>query len=98
MFSKRTLEGELLIDHRAGDGTIAVPAGRRFEAPTITCSHCQAIVIVNPDRQRPRAYCRECDRYICDKCEAVRASPGYVHQSFSEFADLYLNRASKGLL
>ena len=94
MFSKRSLEGELIIDHRAGDGVPGLP--RLFEAPTITCSHCQAVVIVNPDRQRPRAFCSQCDRYICDSCEAQRKLPAYTHRSFAQFADDYLNAATLG--
>lgn len=85
MTSKRRHEGYLLIDNRNNEGvpdellmTMPVPlpkgAGRGvFEAPTITCSHCQAIVIMNPLRNRERAYCPKCDHYICDKCGVIRA-------------------------
>ena len=74
MKTKRNKEGYLLIDHRASpgmSGTVGGPVvgeNALFEAATITCSHCRAIVIVNPDRTRPRAYCRSCDHYICDVC------------------------------
>jgi hypothetical protein len=47
--SKRAHEGYLMRDHRAGGGAL-------FEAPVITCSHCQRGVIVNPGRTRERAY------------------------------------------
>lgn len=103
VFSKRSLEGCLLIDHRAGDGTTTtikdtVPVGRgtMFESPTITCAHCQRIVVLNPDRSRSRGYCPNCDGYVCDECEAVRVSTGEC-RSFERFADDYLNRAAKGL-
>lgn len=88
MFSKRELEGYVMIDHRMGDGitleqaaqagkdTIAVPAGKLFESATTTCSHCSKLVVLNPDRSRPRGYCPKCDRYICDFCETNRAMTG----------------------
>lgn len=80
-FSKKSLEGEILIDHRASPGLDAemalemgvdpavVAKGQLFEAPTITCAHCQAMVIVNPNRSRERAWCSKCDKYICDECQ-----------------------------
>jgi len=62
-------EGYLLIDNRgAGQGYLEMGA--------YTCSHCQAIVVLNPLRQRERAYCPGCDHYICDTCEAVRQVQG----------------------
>lgn len=60
IFSKRSQEGFLLIDDRASGGPLR-------ETPTVTCSHCQVIVILNPQRTRPRGYCRKCDHYVCDK-------------------------------
>lgn len=76
MNSKRSHEGYLLIDHRSSPGIRNDPTcpenipicgeGQMFEAPTITCSHCQTIVIVNMDRTRPRNYCSKCDHYVCD--------------------------------
>ena len=77
MSSLRRHEGYLLIDHRVSPGVPAGPdpalvgAGRLFESATITCSHCQAVVILNPDRSRPRHYCAKCDHYVCDKPECV---------------------------
>lgn len=62
MFSKRSLEGYLLIDHRC-------PGGGVFESATVTCCHCSTIVVLNPDRLRPRNHCRKCDAYVCDKPE-----------------------------
>lgn len=55
-----------------------LPVGRNkvFEAATNTCSHCQRIVIRNPARERPRAYCPKCDHFICDWCEAERVRTG----------------------
>lgn len=71
-------EGYLLIDHRNSPGvspecvrasglpTVAVGAGQALESATISCAHCNTIVILNPDRTRPRGYCRKCDAYVCD--------------------------------
>lgn len=86
MKSKRRHEGYLRLDNRAGPGitedlaySAGLPpfAGRGlFEAPTYTCSHCQTVVVLNPLRNRERAYCSGCDHYICDGCGAVRAKTG----------------------
>lgn len=66
MRSKRSQEGYLLIDHRASPGTTLVPEGAAYESATITCSHCQTVVVLNPLRTRERGYCRRCDHYVCD--------------------------------
>ena len=106
MRTKRSLEGELTIDHRnspgvtpeqAIAGAIPVRGGTMFQSPTITCGHCQRIVVLNPDRSRSRGYCRGCDRFICDECELVRVQTGLCND-FERFADNYLNRAAKGLI
>ena len=59
MFSKRSLEGYLMIDNRASGGAL-------LEQATATCSHCHTQVIMNPQRTRERGYCRKCDHYVCD--------------------------------
>lgn len=102
MFSKRELEGYLLIDHRespgitqaeaaqAGRGTIPVGRGMRFESATINCSHCSRLVVLNPDRSRERGYCPKCDHYICDTCEATRVATGVCYpfkRRVAEFID-----------
>jgi hypothetical protein len=100
MKSLRNHEGYFLLDHRA---TSAVPdelviaaglpagAGRGlFEAPTYTCRHCQAVVVMNPNRSRERAYCRGCDHLICDGCGAERARTGEC-KTFNQKVDEYLS-------
>jgi len=82
--SKRAHEGELMIDHRFTPGMPdklmmpnGFPAGAGhglFEAPTYTCNHCPQIVLVNPLRNRQRAWCRHCDRYLCDRCGGILAA------------------------
>jgi len=71
-------EGYVLIDHRASPGLTPEFArnagldpkltaeGKMLEAATLTCSHCNTVVIMNPERKRERGYCRKCDHYVCD--------------------------------
>ena len=78
MTSKRSHEGLLILDHRDSPGVpdsmavqagLPVGAGRGlFEAPTFTCQHCDAVVVINPKRNRERAWCKHCDHYLCDAC------------------------------
>ena len=81
MRTKRSHEGFLMIDHRCGDGlshamadSVAVKGGTLYESSTLTCSHCQKVVILNADRSRSRGYCPSCDHYVCDDCEAIRVA------------------------
>lgn len=86
MKSKRSHEGYLLIDHSNSPGIpddigmpLGLPAGfgrGRQELPTLTCNHCQKILIVNPLRNRERPHCRKCDHYICDECNVTRIVTG----------------------
>lgn len=65
MNSKRSHEGLLIVDNR----NLALGVGSGVaEIPTFTCSHCQAIVVLNARRTRERGYCRKCDHCICDHC------------------------------
>ena len=59
-------KGYLLIDDRAS-------GGKKLERATLTCAHCQMIVVLNPARVRARSYCRKCDAYLCDSvgCNAL---------------------------
>lgn len=78
MSSKRRHEGYLIVDHRESPGVPDNPAmagkpdaliarsGMALESATVTCCHCQVVVVLNPLRTRPRGYCQKCDRYICD--------------------------------
>lgn len=62
-------EGYLLIDQRAAGLGM-------FESGTYICSHCQSTIVKNSARVRERGFCRKCDSYICDACEAHRAMTG----------------------
>lgn len=91
IFSKRSLEGLLTVDHRQAEagisGDIPVGAGQMKEMPTITCSHCQRVVIVNSMRTRERGYCPKCDHYVCDECETVRVATGGACKTWKQIMD-----------
>lgn len=73
--------GELSIDGRAS-------GARLFEAATYTCTHCSAVVVMNPERKRERYKCRGCNHHICDNCAAEReagAACKTVQQKFDEY-------------
>jgi len=96
MNSLRSHEGYLLIDSRGTPGLtdeqvaeagLPPGAGRgAFEAPTFTCSHCQFVVVMNPKRNRERAYCAGCDHLICDGCGARKAA-GAACKTFKQLVD-----------
>lgn len=104
MNSKRAHEGYLLIDNRVNAGVpdeimvnsgLPVGSGKGvFECPTYTCSHCNVVVIVNPNRQRERAYCRGCDHYICDACGVKRAQD-FKCKTFKQVIDETLANAER---
>ena len=79
-------EGYLLIDHTFSPGDKQVKEGAKFESATITCSHCNAVVVLNPDRSRPKNYCANCHHYICDGC-AVRMAISGECRNFQKFLD-----------
>lgn len=45
-------------------------AGKKFEADTMSCGHCQKIVAKSVTRVRSRGHCQKCSSYICDNCHA----------------------------
>lgn len=81
MPSKREREDYLMIDHRHAGAPqpdalmmkagLPVGSGRGlFEAAIITCHCCQRKMVKNPQRTRPRHFCRKHDAYHCDDCAA----------------------------
>ena len=92
MRSKQSQEGYLLIDHRA------THSGSLFESATVTCSHCQRQIVLNPNRSRDRAYCPKCDHYICDSCELTRVQTGGTCKTFKQIVDETYELASRGLI
>ena len=95
---ERAGEGYFSVDHRASPGLSEEQAhrlgydpfhtreGKLFEAATFTCPHfpCGTVVIINPLRNRERAYCRSCMQYICDNCAELALHPDYVHITMDE--------------
>lgn len=88
--SLRSLEGYLLVDNRLSGGSV-------FESPTITCKHCQRIVVLNPNRTRSRGYCPSCNGYVCDTCEAIRVQTGDC-KSFERLAEKIQEAGVKGII
>lgn len=65
-----------------------------FEADTYTCTHCQAVVVMNPERKRERYKCRGCNHHICDGCAAARTA-GAPCRTFAQLADEVMTAADK---
>jgi hypothetical protein len=107
MGSLRDHEGYMLIDNSNSPGipdalvmAQGLPAGSgriKFESATFTCSHCEAVVVMNPDRQRSRGYCRKCDHYVCDACEARRIASGGECYPFKAMVADILEQTDKGV-
>lgn len=107
MQSKGVSEGYLEIDHRDSPGLseglahrvgmdgLPVGKGQVLKTATITCSHCQRVLILNPLRTRERAWCSKCDGYICDWCAAALHQTG-VCRSFEQITDEFMDAAAKG--
>jgi hypothetical protein len=101
---KRSQEGYFMLDHSQVEGfsdafavSHGLPPGAGkglFEAPTYTCSHCQSVVVMNPKRNRERAYCSGCDHYICDGCGAIRAQTRQC-KTMKQVIDEILTQAEK---
>lgn len=99
MFSKRSLEGYLLVDHRDSPGIedqIGCGGGRLFEVATYSCCGCQRGIIKNPDRSRARNYCRAHDKYMCDGCALTYKVTG-VHKSYKQVMDEHEAQVTNGI-
>jgi hypothetical protein len=86
--------GYLLIDNRNAPDVPFTMANRLMEADTYTCTHCQRVVVMNPERKRERYKCRGCNHHICDPCAAVRAA-GAPCKTFAQVVDEELARVEK---
>ena len=103
VFLKDDLCGYVLIDHRESPGftpeqciaggrsKIAghLGAGQKFEAKTDFCTHCERVVIRNPDRLRQRGYCWNCDHFICDDCAIVMKVSGECKSMKQKMDELF---------
>lgn len=105
MSSLRRHEGYFLMDHTQSPGVpdeivvaqgLSFGAGRSFfESATFTCSHCETVVVMNPDRSRQRGYCKKCDHLICDTCETVKVQTGKCYPFKAMVQDI-LNGIDRG--
>lgn len=75
--------GWLMLDNRNAPVSGLAPM---FEADTYTCTHCQRVVVMNPERKRERYKCRGCDHHICDPCAAERTA-GAPCKTWKQYAD-----------
>lgn len=71
--------GYYQVDNRAAGHGV-------FEADTYTCTHCQRVVVMNPERKRERYKCRGCSHLICDPCAVLRTA-GAPCKTFIQYAD-----------
>jgi hypothetical protein len=105
MASKRSHEGYLLIDHTDSPGVpdslsvaAGLPAGAgrgKFECATLTCQHCDVQVLVNPKRNRERAWCKHCDHYLCDACGVALQHTGECRNASKRITE-YLAAVERG--
>lgn len=104
--SKRSLEGEIFIDHSSSPGLTleqvghfdapAVPKGEIYESAIVICGHCQAVIVLNPQRTRDRGWCAKGDHYMCDDCTEVMHRT-LECRSFERLKDTVLELADKGI-
>jgi hypothetical protein len=103
VFSQKTFDGHLFVEHRASPGLTEEQAlafgydpflcreGKVYEAATLGCPHCESHIVKNPKRTRARAFCTSCNRYIYDWCDAARSDPDYVHRTGEQIRELLSN-------
>lgn len=54
--------------------------GRMSVIPTYTCGHCSDVVLMRPERTRPRVRCPHCWRFICEMKPICRAGCTPLHE------------------
>lgn len=84
----RNGRGYLLVEQQAVNADIT-PV--RLEMATMTCVHCNRIVVLNPQRTRPRNWCIRCDAYVCDQQFCITEC-----NPFQQSLDLSLEHFRKG--
>jgi hypothetical protein len=77
-----------MVDNRLSGGELT-------ELPTYTCNHCNRVVLMNPQRTRERGFCRACNSYLCDECNAVRVQTMRC-RTFEQHIDEVLTAAEQG--
>ncbi len=84
--------GHLELDQRAVDAPLPAGVPKYFECDTYTCSHCQVVVLMNPERARERYKCAGCNHHICDNCAADSAA-GIPCKTFAQKVEAEMERA-----
>jgi len=102
MRSIRSHEGYMVIDNRLSEGiddatmvALGYPVGAGkglYESATYTCSHCHAVVVIEPKRTRERGFCRGCNRQLCDACNFIK-SKSFECRSMERIIDEVLESA-----
>jgi hypothetical protein len=106
MFSRRELEGYVMVDHRespgftpqeaaqAGFRNLPVGKGTKFQGITYRCSHCEAqIVLEIKNRDKSPGHCSKCDRNLCKRCALVWKLTG-VCRPFNQIIDEMLTKGT----
>lgn len=94
-------EGFVEIDNHDNPvipATLDVPlvqANSTFESGTKGCCGCQRLVLLRPEREKPRNYCRKCDSYLCDDCALSFKITG-EHTPFVKIIDDFVDAAASG--
>lgn len=65
------------------------------EFETMTCCHCNRVVVKNPMRVRERGHCFRCNRYVCDH-PGCNAGCTPVEQSLDLGLEIGSHRAPVG--
>lgn len=88
--------GYFMIDQRATG--LPVSNGRPLlECATYTCTHCERVVMMNQDRQRPRYKCFGCHHLICDPCAAEKAANGGRCVTYQQkLAEIHARETAQG--
>lgn len=79
---------------------------REVHVDTLTCAHCNRVVMLNPERKRARGFCYRCDNYVCDfpicrsECNPIIQSVELLWKyQGTEFANQpFLNRGKDGAI
>jgi hypothetical protein len=91
---QRTDLGYFLLDHRQAGVLPPGVCNPLVEQATFTCSHCQFVVVMNPNRIRPRTKCGGCSHLICDGCAAKKAA-GAPCKTWAQVVDEALAQAER---
>lgn len=68
-----------IVQMMANGEVLVIPPGALVEMKSLTCAHCNFVVMLNPKRTRERAHCRRCNQYICGR-PGCRAECNYIEE------------------